>query len=97
MLILLTCRCCGHKTLTDEYDRCPVCCWIHDRAQEGDPDSPTGANSVSFRGGQRNFLLFGACRRELLPKTRGPQADEPRDPDWRPLDPPVGGASDDSA
>ena len=59
-----TCPCCGYKTLSEEppgtFDICEVCGWEDDYVQFNDPDYKGGANKVSLREAQRNFVKFGA-------------------------------------
>lgn len=87
--IKYTCPCCGYKTFEQEpngsYDICPVCFWEDDPIQLEDPDYEGGANPMSLRQAQSNFLEFGACDRDMLPNVRQPSSDEQRDESWRPL------------
>jgi hypothetical protein len=82
------CPCCGYKTFDHEpngsYDICGVCFWEDDPIQLEDPDYEGGANSMSLRQAQRNFLEFGACDREMLRNVRPPTKDEQRDENWKP-------------
>lgn len=84
------CPCCGYKTFDHEpngsYSICPVCFWEDDPIQLEDPDYEGGANSVSLRQAQQNFLEFGACERAMLRNVRQPSTDEQRDEDWKPLE-----------
>lgn len=86
MIELDPCPCCGYQTITSEYDICPICAWEHDEAQERDPDSEIGANAVSLREAQRNFVAIGVCRPELKPIVREPRGSDKRSPTWTPLD-----------
>ncbi|KMK76250.1 CPCC family cysteine-rich protein [Alkalihalobacillus pseudalcaliphilus] len=79
-----TCPCCGYKTLAeavrDSYDICEVCYWEDDFVQNEDPDYGGGANQVSLRQAQRNFLTFGASEltyKELVvePGSKGYEKD----------------------
>jgi hypothetical protein len=83
------CPCCGYKTLDHEangsYDICTVCFWEDDPIQLGQPDYEGGANPMSLRHAQHNFLEFGACDRNMLQNVRRPLADEQRDDNWKPL------------
>jgi hypothetical protein len=83
------CPCCGYKTFDHEpngsYDICSVCFWEDDPIQLEDPDYEGGANPMSLRQAQQNFLEFGACDREMLRNVRPPAKDEERDENWRPL------------
>jgi len=77
------CPCCGYLTSPDDWDICPVCFWENDPLQLREPDMPGGANNVSLRQGQQNFVGFGACEREMLKHVRR-EGFKP-DPNWRPL------------
>ena len=82
-----TCPCCGYKTF-DAYDRgnyiiCPVCFWEDDPVQTKDPDFGGGANSISLKEAQRNFIAFGASRIDMIKNVRKPKDDEPLDADWK--------------
>ncbi|NLP29008.1 MAG: hypothetical protein GX370_09680 [Clostridia bacterium] len=83
------CPCCGYKTLMEEppgtYDICRVCFWEDDAVQYYDPDHKGGANGVSLRQGQKNYLKFGACKKDLLKYVRSPKEGEEKDENWRPL------------
>ena len=85
-----TCPCCGHKTFDQEvnghYDICPVCFWEDDPIQFEDPTYEGGANQVSLRQGQLNFIEFGACEVEMKINVRLPNKDEPKDENWKPYD-----------
>ena len=84
------CPCCGYKTYTEKpngsYDICPVCFWEDDPIQLKKPDSNNGANKVSLKQGQRNFIEFGACTKEVTEYVRKPTKDEQRDNSWKPLE-----------
>jgi hypothetical protein len=60
-----------------------MCFWENDPVQFLDPDMPGGANNVSLRQGQKNFVEYGACEREFVPQVR--RDGFRRDPTWRPL------------
>lgn len=66
--IKYACPCCGNKTLDEQppgsYKICPVCFWEDDPLQFKDPDYEGGANGVSLRQAQKNFLEFGVCARD---------------------------------
>ncbi|WP_394347812.1 CPCC family cysteine-rich protein [Niastella caeni] len=51
-----------------------------------DPNYEGGANPMSLKQAQRNFIEFGACDREMLSNVRQPSKDEQRDENWKPLD-----------
>ncbi|MBK8722315.1 MAG: hypothetical protein IPL95_08625 [Saprospiraceae bacterium] len=49
---------------------CEVCFWEDDPNQLDDPNYEGGANRVSLKQGQKNFIEFGACEKEMIkPKT----------------------------
>ncbi|MFD9064777.1 CPCC family cysteine-rich protein [Kitasatospora purpeofusca] len=86
------CPCCGRLVLDAEEGRpgssvvCPVCSWEDDPVQLRWPFAP-GANSVPLVEAQRNVRAYGACDQRGRFYARPPAADEPVDPDWRPIDP----------
>jgi cysteine-rich CPCC protein len=84
---IFTCPCCGYQTLTSEFDICQICWWQHDLAQERNPDRVVGANHVTLREAQRNFLQLGASRDDFVELARSPTQDDVRDPEWQPLPP----------
>lgn len=83
------CPCCGYKTFDVEplgtYVICKVCFWEDDPLALDDPDFVGGANRVSLRQAQKNFLAFGACEIKMVKNVRQPRQDEMRDHDWEPL------------
>ena len=85
----IPCPCCGYKTFYEEpngtYIICPVCFWEDDPVQLEDPDYEGGANYVSLRQGQRNFIEFGTCEKRFIEHVRKSAKDEQRDSDWKPL------------
>ena len=84
------CPCCGYKTLGEQpkghYDICEVCFWEDDPIQLDNPNYEGGANNVSLRQGQRNFIDFGACEREMIKNVRQSTKEEQRDEDWKPIE-----------
>lgn len=84
------CPCCGYKTFNNRpdgsYDICLVCFWEDDPIQLKDPDYEGGANNVSLRQGQKNFIAFGACEKDLIQNVRKATEEEQRDKDWKTLD-----------
>lgn len=84
-----TCPCCGYKTLDEEppgtYKICKICFWEDDGVQFEDPDYEGGANQVSLRQGQKNFLEFGACEKEMIELVRKPNKNDIKDEEWKPL------------
>ena len=83
-----TCPCCGYKTLDEEppntYYICEICFSEHDGYQYKYPDE-TGANYVSFREAQQNFIKFGAKGERSLKFVRPPNKSDIKDPNWKPL------------
>lgn len=83
------CPCCGFKTFREKpngsYYICQVCFWEDDPIQLLDSNYENGANKVSLSQGQRNFMEFGACEREMIKHVIPPTMDEQRDQDWKPL------------
>lgn len=86
----ISCPCCGYKTFAEKpnghYGICEVCFWEDDSIQLDDPNYEGGANKVSLRQGQRKFIEFGACEREMINNVRQPTKDEQRDETWKPLE-----------
>ncbi len=86
---MFACSCCGYKTFTHEpngsYEICPVCFWEDDPIQLDDPNYEGGANPMSLKQAQQNFIQFGACDIEMLQNVRQPALDEQRDEKWKPL------------
>ncbi len=83
------CPCCGHLTLGEppgSYDICPVCLWEDDVSQLRFPLMGGGANRPSLLEAQANYRAFGCCEPEMLEHCRAPNADEPVEEGWRPLD-----------
>lgn len=84
-----TCPCCGYKTLdeepTDTYEICEICFWEDDGVQFRDPDYEGGANEVSLRQAQHNFIKFGACDKGSLKFIRHPNNSDIKDNNWQPL------------
>ncbi|RRB09386.1 CPCC family cysteine-rich protein [Larkinella rosea] len=83
-----TCPCCGYRTMDlgpGHYEICPVCFWEDDPIQKQNPNYDGGANKVSLRAGQQNFINFGACEEDMRVYTRPPNNEELRDVDWRQL------------
>ena len=85
-----TCPCCGYKTLdeepTDTDAICEICFWHDDGVQFRDPDYEGGANEVSLKQAQKNFINFGACEEYCIKFVRKPNKEDIKDPNWKPLD-----------
>ncbi len=82
---LLACACCGYLTITDTYDSCGICAWVHDEYQEAQPDDDAGPNYIALRNAQENFRLFGACDKKYVASVKPAGPDDVRDPAWKPL------------
>jgi hypothetical protein len=82
-----TCPCCGYRTLESEppgtYIICPICFWEDDGIQFDDPDYEGGANKVSLRQAQKNFVEFCACDRSTLAHVRSPTVNDEKDAEWK--------------
>lgn len=46
---------------------------------------PGGANDVSLRQAQENFIKFGACSEFCIDSVRKPSQNDIKDPNWKPL------------
>lgn len=82
------CPCCGHIVFTEppgSDDICLVCFWEDDVDQLRSPHLREGANSVSLIEAQQNFAKFGAIEERFIGDVRPPAADEPLEPDFRPI------------
>jgi len=81
------CVCCGYNTIAERgnFEICPICYWEDDILQEEYPDD-SGANPISLRQAQNNFIEIGACENDMKRHTRLPYDNEERDPRWRLLD-----------
>jgi hypothetical protein len=84
-----TCPCCGYKTLDEEppgtYEICTICLWEDDSVQFNDPDYTGGANNVSLKVAQNNYIKFGASEQRFKRNVRVPNIDDEKDPNWLPL------------
>ncbi|CAI3676883.1 Membrane protein [Clostridium neonatale] len=82
-----TCPCCGYITLESEheYDICPICFWEDDWIQFEEVDLQDGANKVSLRQAQKNYIEFGACEKEMLCHVRKPTVYDIKDENWNVL------------
>lgn len=84
-----TCPCCGYKTLDEAppgtFDICEICFWEDDNIQFDDPDYEGGANVPSLRQAQKNFVEFGAYRKDRLELVREPNEKDLKDLEWKPL------------
>ncbi|MEA3379249.1 MAG: CPCC family cysteine-rich protein [Pseudomonadota bacterium] len=78
------CPCCGYKGLDEEppgsFDICDICGWEDDYVQFNDHDYEGGANGLSLRQWQHDFI------KDLIESGEVPE--EERNPDWVQLSPP---------
>ncbi|MDQ3684037.1 MAG: hypothetical protein M3430_00345 [Acidobacteriota bacterium] len=76
------CPCCAYKTLYKVpprcYGICPICYWEDDPVQFDDPDYVGGANKVSLKQAQKNFIEFGASELEWRKYVRKPSKNDVR-------------------
>ena len=76
------CPCCGYRTLSPDqpgsYEVCPVCGWLDDLVGFQYPAAESDYNHVSLERARENFERCGACRPELVDRTRDPDGE--RDP-----------------
>ena len=88
-MIKYTCPCCGYKTLSEKppgtYEICPICFWEDDGVQFNDPDYEVGANRVSLRQAQKNFIRYGVAELKDKSHVRKPSKNDVKDPNWKPL------------
>ncbi|HFK1475170.1 CPCC family cysteine-rich protein [Bacillus paranthracis] len=81
-----TCPCCGYKTLEEPpgtYEICNICFWEDDSVQFKEPDYEGGANEVSLRQAQENFIVFGACEKRCIELVRKPTSEDVKDASWK--------------
>ena len=86
-----TCPCCGYRTLSirppGTYEICYICGWEDDPVQFNDPDSQNGANTVTLREAQQNFVTFGYSTERVKTFVRKPLPSDIRDSSWSALPP----------
>ncbi len=83
-----TCPCCSYKTFDREdhlWDICKVCYWESCPIGNNNPLQVTGPNPMCLADAQQNFILFGACEKEMLVHVRKPNENEPKDILWKPF------------
>ncbi|MGH0430724.1 CPCC family cysteine-rich protein [Bacillus hominis] len=81
-----TCPCCGYKTLEEApgtYEICSICFWEDDEVQFNDPDFEGGANEVSLRQAQKNFIAFDAYEEYCIGSVRKPTSEDVKDASWK--------------
>ncbi len=86
---MLTCPCCGYRTLDGPdygcYDICELCGWEDDHVQLAHPMMGGGANKVCLLEAQQNFENLATADPDF-PARRKPTSADRRDPAWRPFD-----------
>lgn len=87
-LFKYSCPCCGYITLTEEErgsdEICKRCFWHDDYVQFKDPDYRGGANKMSLREAQQNFMKFGAIEERFVDEVI--KSGFAKDKNWKPLD-----------
>ena len=73
---VLACACCGHLTVIEEYDICPVCFWEADGAQKRDPTFAGGANEMNLIEAREAYGRIGAISEKWAAHVRPPLAHE---------------------
>jgi len=70
------------------YDICEICFWEDDALQlEFATTLDGGANTMTLAAAQRDFADFAAKSVSRTAHVRKPNANDRRDPQWRPIDP----------
>ena len=76
-LIKYKCPCCGYYTLGSErkFEICPVCFW-EDTCEIEDPNEYDECNNISLAEARKNYLRFGACKKNMKIFCRKPKKNE---------------------
>jgi hypothetical protein len=89
MKMKYTCPCCGYKTLDEKppgtFKICPICFWEDDNVQFDDPDYAGGANKISLRKAQQNFIEISASEKRFLHNVRALNSTDEKDLNWQKL------------
>lgn len=89
MTVRATCPCCGYRTLPEPaaYEVCPVCLWEDDGGIQP-TERHGGPNGISLVEGQARYRREARAHDDAPPHfyARPPNADELKDPSWRPHD-----------
>ncbi|KLA32305.1 CPCC family cysteine-rich protein [Bacillus cereus] len=67
----------------DTYEICNICYWKDDEVQFNNHDFEGGANEVSLRQAQRNFIAFGACEECFVQSVRKPNSEDVKGASWK--------------
>lgn len=70
------CACCGHFTISEIKETCPVCFWEEDFYQEEHIDDNSGPNSTSLRESRKNYKKYGVMDLEFKEHVRPPLEEE---------------------
>jgi len=83
------CPCCGLRTLTEAppgtFAICAVCWWEDDSVQFHDPGYEGGANGLSLREYQRQFLEGNLEFPDAGRSVGEVEIEVERDPEWKPF------------
>lgn len=71
------CPCCGYYTLESSgmYEICPVCFW-ENSCETNDDNEYDECNGISLSEAKKNYLLFGACKKNMIKYVRKPRSYE---------------------
>jgi ribosomal protein L37E len=72
----IRCACCGHRTVSEEYDICPVCGWEKDKVQERFIGYRGGANKLCLAEARELFRLDGCSDPAFADSVRPPVQEE---------------------
>ena len=82
-----TCPCCGYKTIEEEPPvHMKFVTYVFGKRihiQFKEPDYEGGANEVSLRQAQENFIVFGACEKRCIELVRKPTSEDVKDASWK--------------
>lgn len=67
----------------DTYEICNICYWEDDEVQFNNHDFEGGANEVSLRQAQRNFIAFGACEECFVQSVRKLNSEDVKGASWK--------------
>jgi hypothetical protein len=81
--LLVTCPCCGYRSISEEFEICEVCGWEYNFFQEKHVDDAGGPNRVSLRVAQENFQRCGSAKPGIYPSFENPSIEFEYDPNWR--------------
>jgi hypothetical protein len=82
------CPCCGYLVFAEapgSYDICDFCFWEDDISQLRFPEMSGGENLLSLIEAQSNVATLGASEARFVRHVRKPTSEDPRDPNWGPI------------